>query len=615
MSNLGFRDGRQDNDQKLRELVNIFDAWRQVELSKTGSDVDLQTGGIVSIETRGEGITKRKVERRVDRSGGSLNFVVEKSDFTNSEVIANESLIVTAINSLVSRGKPPISTTPIGWSNKVMNDGQSFRTVLTQDFAGLDIEDLLDCVLEYSDVPDLRHHAQFQLAIWRSVLRSLLSMHVHGWIHCDAKIDNFCVPVTSWSRQGQQLTLSLTRINVIDFGMSLLSKGERERQRNDLSAINRARKSIAAVGPVNYLPGIYEEAMQSDGTGEMSAWEKVDALDCSVDLYSVGVAIEETIKFYPPSQAGPNGTDRALYENALGELVSLPTKLKARALQLERGNSETKGPLIPEIERIIAGIDRCLEDNQFANFTVRLRTDASAIPRVKVPASDVSDSMQANVSQENSPSVKVEVEVDPKSKLPRVLLRFSMFGLVALALLVFGLLFRGDLGSLFGRNAEVKDPPGPDVSLKDPRFVQCKQVQELRKEVSKDGAKPNEDSLRAGKAVCTQLISEAALKSPSKASALLYRAQISRYFKDYSAALADLELAGEISPQDSRIDLSRAEVYALLVRPDDAFTSLKKALMKGGVDFSEDIERDAYQFFAKYKTDPRYLELKQAKGK
>jgi hypothetical protein len=233
-------------------------------------------------DPRLEPVTEKRnnveVARQVER-GGEIRILKSHNELSATTV--NEKMMADAIQRVIGGLHPAEAAQfPRIW-HSTRHRG---LVTIEQRFDGLDFVDLTRLFAK----DEYKRNPLFQLAMFGGALRALRSIHAHGFLHCDVRLDNYCVHVeVRSSKDGYEVTPNFQRVHAIDFGCSLLPPEQRAQQ-------------FAALPPyigdaVGYLSPHYRQARGPEANLNRTDAMPFVRLSASSDLWSLAFHIQTVV--------------------------------------------------------------------------------------------------------------------------------------------------------------------------------------------------------------------------------------------------------------------------------------------------------------------------------
>ncbi|MCA0215559.1 MAG: VWA domain-containing protein [Proteobacteria bacterium] len=202
------------------------------------------------------------------------------------------------------------------------------RYDLATPLAGTEIV-MRDCGLDLEDWAVLMRQAVVNplaslpnlVAVWQGVLAALRKLHAAGFVHCDIKADNICIPAkdVAVDREGSITgCMDLSRLTLIDFGLALPPvQGIVPRScyveqgaivvRPAGPSISRSYRDALAEAQRLYL------ASEPSRRGRPAWLELMNGIDGGVDIHGLAYMVESQLaRFRSELQVTPADTDADL---------------------------------------------------------------------------------------------------------------------------------------------------------------------------------------------------------------------------------------------------------------------------------------------------------------
>ena len=448
---------------------------------------------------------------------------------------------------------------------------------ITMPYVGLDLEKWESLFYrDDSNNPFLRVSFHLKLAV--SMLTALSRFHELNFLHCDIKLNNWCVighvPALANGIGENPIHLfgdmNLSNLTLIDLGFAMtdLPSGRK--------LIRKANGNFVAVNGEDYVAESYRTAVDLAGsTGDFSYLERVS---WKADLFSLGELFEKLMDSYGSRLVTDTG------EPHLQFLRNLPDRLRSY-----EGSPSWSVASLPHANLIgeIHGITP-LSLNQAFGILVRpedvtalndaLQTgERSLLTAPDPPTQGGAQSEMGKVgSGPHGRSHDVRAHpVHPTQQRRWLRSTVALTALLACLIVVW---------SLVGRR-----PPSPVVpSRDDPVFASCDALRV--RAVSGKALSRQDYSFAIGP--CSEFLQLKGAPPDLRFDALITRAVAFEKTDRWHEALEDLALAEAIRPKDPGVDLNRSLVLSRQGNVQQAFAALDAAIDKGWRD-GPLIEKDA----------------------
>lgn len=624
-----------DTSNREEQIRRTLDAWARCGRARGAptqggpSPFEWLQQNPIAREERGTGAHMRSIERTIGGDVSKPRVVIRKMDASSllGTTLKNEIVIARQYQDLQLGNDRPTDRMP-----RIAVLAEEPSIGVEQDFAGIDLQDFA-FLLERNN-PELLANARMHLALWLGVLDALDALHQMGWVHADARPDNFCIPVAHWD--GSSLTVQPDAIKAIDFGLTLLAPRQRAAQRESFLAIRGCDDFPRAAGVYHAqryrdaFAQAFGETVTAVATGQK--WSAVDALDRRVDWEAAAFFVRQI--YCDEADWNPGLVPFPRFSSEAAGTGDAPNR--TRALQSLRG--------LPEL--LLAACqtgDRL--DEKFAKIRAQLKRDLGdyRIDPISLTAPPPVQTIEIPASGSDQPATP------PAASARRSPLLWGGLALAGAALASAALVAQAPRqepapASATGEKsplpaaATIRSPDGAQASpagssrpnLSSPittpaparadwrgqksLIANCNSMQGEFHRALLERRRPNADKLRESLAACGQLRSFVPDDEVAcKALIGLFQAQLARDLGEYGRALELAEASVMIAPAAYEPHLLSATVHALRQEPDAAFAELAHARAKGWRNLKE-VDATELPYLRPYRKDARYIRLKAELG-
>lgn len=494
---------------------------------------------------------------------GGRQVVIKSSSGTLSRLADEERI------SLVRIGQDPELRQIIGCTKLESATGVMPRSgfKITMPYVGLDLSKW-DCLLDRDRKNNPFFRVHFHLKLAKSMLTALEVFHKKGYLHCDIKLNNWCVegtiPDLSRAISSRRLEL-IGKINLAD--LMLIDLG--------FAMINRRKlpefvdgTPFGVVNPAYVAPS-YSEAVDAARKGDHSLLKD---LSWKADLFSLGKMFEGLHERYG-SRLDEDG--KATPEQRRF-LLNLPKTL----CSFER-NAEWPTELLPH-DGLIDEIGKAKIRDLNEDFRIILRPpefdqNPRALAQENKAPSPGADPLENRQQPKIDDGASLTRDVHEASRTDTRWLKSTVAPVALGAILLV-------VWSSFGTRPSIPKL----VSRDDQVFAKCDSLRV--KAVSGSALSWQDYSFAIGP--CSEFLQSSNAPPDLRFDALITRAVAFEKTDRWHEALEDLALAESIRPKDPGVDLNRSLVLSRQGNVRQAIAALGAAIDKGWRD-GPLIEKDA----------------------